>query len=530
MFREFIVASAASWALLAQAPRVEEAQLRAHLPFLADDLLEGRGPGQRGGRLAVLYLETQLKALGLRPALGSSFLQPVKLLGMKNLVSKSALTFTGPAGPIPLQYTRDILLGSAAPLAQLRIDAPMLFVGHGITYEDRDDFKGIDVRGKVLLALVGDWPGQGEDYSSPSHFVGRWTYKLAEARRRGAAGILLIHSAGRVGYDWDVVQAGWGTERFYPDPPPEGAALQGWLSEEASRALFKASGLDFEALRLAADAPEFRPIPLPIYLKGVVNSEVRRFEDMNVAGVLPGTDPVLGQELLIYSAHWDHLGIDPASGKIFNGAVDNASGCAGLLAIAHALQHHPSKRSQMFLFTCAEEPGLYGAEAFVAAPPWPLEKIVADLNLESLNFAGPTRDIGLSGAEHSSLFESAARCAREEGLSVTPAKANPAKLFFRADHFAFTKVGVPAFSPGFSLTGGWDFPDPAQADLAKSFAESRYHKPTDTYDPGWNLGGMLQQVQFTLNLGQVLANDPERPTWKGGRPAFDRVPALGKLP
>lgn len=529
MFRTLIAAFALSSELFAQFP-VEEAQLRAHLSFLADDLLEGRGPGQRGGRLAILYLEAQLRALGLRPVRESSYLLPVKQLGIKTLIAQSTMSCLGPTGRIPLSYGTDFLMGSAVPQSRLPVDAPMVFVGHGITLEGWDDFKGADVRGKILVALVGDWPGQGPDSNSPGHYVGRWRYKMAEALRRGAAGILLVHTSARAGYRWDVVRAGWHLERLHPDPAPAGSGLQGWLSESTARALFRASGLDFDVLCLAADSRDFQPVPLPIRLQGLLASEVRRFEDMNVAGVLPGTDPVLQKELLIYSAHWDHLGQDPVSGKIFNGAVDNASGCAGLLAIAHALRQKPAKRSQMFLFTCAEEPGLLGAEAFVASPPWPIEKIVADLNLESLNFAGPTRDIGLSGAESSSLFEIAAQCAQEMGLSVTPKKTDPAKLYFRADHFAFAKAGIPAFSPGFSLNGGWDYPDPKQANLASRFAEDHYHKSTDTYDPQWNLGGMLQQVQFTLNLGQILANAPQRPDWENGRPTFDRIPALGNTP
>jgi hypothetical protein len=530
MFRRLGAALALSTTLFAQSPIAEEAHLRAHLSFLADDLLEGRGPGQRGGRLAIRYLETQLRALGLRPARESSFLLPVKLLGIRPLMAQSSLTCIGPAGMIPLPYGTGFLVGSAAPQCRLPVDATMVFVGHGITMEGRDDFKGADVRGRILVALVGDWPGQGPDSTSPGHFVGRWRYKLAEALRRGAAGVLLVHTPARAGYGWEILQAGWHSERLYPDPAPEGAGLQGWLSESTARAIFRASGLDFDRLCKDADSDGFQPVPLPVRLQGLLASEVRRFEDLSVAAILPGTDPELRKELLVYSAHWDHLGQDPVSGKVFNGAVDNASGCAGLLAVAQALRHHPARRSQMFLFTCAEEPGLLGAEAFVASPPWPLEKIVANLNLESLNFAGPTRDIGISGAEGSSLYESATQCAREMGLAVAPARPDPGKLYFRADHFAFAKAGIPAFSPGFSLDGGWDYPNPRHADLARRFAQDRYHQPTDTYDPLWDLRGMLQQIQFTLNLGQYLANAPLRPAWKNGRPAFHRIPALGKTP
>jgi len=509
-----------SAALLAQSPVVQEAPLRAHLSFLADDLLEGRGPGQRGGQLAVRYLEAQLRALGLSPANGESFLYPVKLLGVRTLPAETRLAFLGPSGDLGFQWERDFLLGNGAPAERLELDAPMLFVGHGITLEGRDDFKGVEVRGKILIALVGDRPGEVPVWGSPSHFAGRWTHKMNEARRRGAAGMLLIHMPDKAGYDWNVLRSSWGGERVQADPIPAGSGLQGWLAEPSARKLFKASGLDFDGLCQAASRKDFHPVPLSVHLRGTLASSVRHFEDMNVAALLRGTDPALQDEVVIYSAHWDHLGIDSKSGRIFNGAVDNASGCAGVLAIAQALRSQPSRRSQMFLFTCAEEPGLLGADAFVASRSWPLEKIVAVLNLESLNFAGPTRDIGLAGSERSTLYDQALRTAREMGLAIAPPRPDPTGLSFRADHFAFVKAGIPAFSPGFSLDGGWDFLDPRQADLAKGFVTHHYHQPSDVYNPSWDLRGMLQQIQFTLNLGRTLADAPDRPTWKGQPPSF----------
>ncbi len=511
-----------SAALAAQAPVAQEAPLRAHMAFLADDLLEGRGPGTRGGRLAARYLEAQLQALGLRPAFGTSFLQPVKLLGIRTLSAGTHLSFLGPGGELDFKWDQDFLVGSGAPVSELKLDAPLLFVGHGITLGDRDDFKDMDVQGKILVALVGDRPGEAPDWGGPGHFKGRWTAKLDEARRRGAAGILLIHMPARAGYGWDVVRSGWTSERFQRDPAPAKAGLQGWITEGAARKLFSASGLDFDRLCQAANGRDFRPIALGVRLKGTLRSALRRFEDLNVAGVLPGTDPALQKELIIYSAHWDHLGVEPTTGRIFHGAVDNASGCAGVLALAQALRPQALRRSQMFLFTCAEEPGLLGAEAFVAASPWPLEQILAVLNLESLNFAGPTRNIGLAGSERSSLADQAQRIAREMGLTVAPSRSDSAGLAFRADHFAFVKAGIPAFSPGFSLDGGWDFLDPQQGNLAKTFLARHYHRPSDIYAPSWDLRGMLQQVQFVLNLGLSLslANSPERPVWKGQAPAF----------
>jgi Zn-dependent M28 family amino/carboxypeptidase len=522
MIRSLFPALTVAANLFAQVPSVPEAPLRAHLAFLADDLMEGRGTGQRGGRLAARYLETQLQVLGLKPGFGNAYLQPVKFLGIRTLPERTRLTFQTPAGDLGLQWDQDYLVGSGLPNPEIPVDAPMVFVGHGITMDGQDDFKGLDVKGKVLLVLVGTHTGTAALPGSPGQFAGRWSYKIAEARRRGAAGVLLIHTTDRAGYDWTVVRSGWIGERFHLDPADPDSPLQGWITESAARRLFQASGQNFEALSVAAQNRDFRPVPLATRLKGSLTSAVRRFEDMNVAGLLPGTDPGLADEVVVYSAHWDHLGLDPASGTIFRGAVDNASGCAGVLAIAQVLATHPGRRSQLFLFTCAEEPGLLGAEAFLAANPDLRKRIVADLNLESLNFAGPTRDIGLAGSEASTLHDEALRTAQALGLTVTPPAPDPTGLLFRADHFAFVKAGIPAFSPGFSLSGGWDYLDPAQGARAKAFVVRGYHQPADAYDPTWDLRGMLQQVQFALTLGCNLADASERPRWKQAPPRFER--------
>ena len=516
MIRIWFLALAVSMGLVAQRPLAKETTLRAHLSFLADDLMEGRGTGARGGRLAARYLEAQLQALGLQPAQGQSFCQSVKMAGIRTLPT-THLTLSGPKGRIPFSAGTDFVAGSGALVSALNIDAPLVFVGHGITLGGRDDFKGVDVRGKILVAMVGDRPEQAQGCCTPGHLAGRWRYKLGEARRRGAVGILLIHDTVRAAYDWSVVQAGWVSERFDLEPVEPGAGLQGWVSNALAKALFSASGLDFEALSRQADGLDFHPIPMAgLRIQGTVHSALRTFEDKNVVGILPGTDPVLAKEVVVYSAHWDHLGWEPTTGKIYNGAVDNASGCAGVLAIAQAVAGKPSPRSQMFFFPCGEEQGLLGAEAFVAHPLWPLEKIVAVLNLESLNFAGRTWDIGLAGSEASTLFDLAAGVAKGMGLAVVSDRPDPAGLFFRSDHFPFVKAGVPAFSPGFSLDGGWDFQEATGAAKAKAYVVQQYHKPADRYDPGWDLRGMLQQIQFTLLLGQELCERPDRPTWKTG--------------
>ncbi|BDU68466.1 hypothetical protein GETHOR_05670 [Geothrix oryzae] len=510
--RSLFCAVLACLALAAQGPGVDEAALRAHLAFLADDVLEGRGTGQRGGDLAVRYLETQLQVLGLQPAHGASYRQAVRLSGLRLDVAASHLTFTGAKGALTPALGTDLVMGAAAAEQSLAVEAPLVFVGHGITAADgsRDDYKGLDVRGRILVMLVGDrHAGPPMPLCcEPENLYGRWTYKFEEARRRGAAGALLVHTAVSAGYGWPVVRNGWTQERFQREGSGQSGAMQGWITEATAVRLFALAGRDFRALAAGADAPAFRPVPLEVQAKGRLHSAVRSLVQWNVAGLLPGADPDLRQELVIYSAHWDHFG-KGTDGAIYAGAVDNGTGCAAVLALAKALVHQPLKRSVMFFFPCGEEQGLLGSSAYVAAPLWPLAKTVLAINLESLNVVGPTRDIGLLGSKEPRLRSLCAQAAAATGLVITPAKADPAGLCFRSDHFPFMQAGVPALSPGFSLDGGWDYlGDQAAAQARAADFMNHYHRPTDRYDPAWNLEGLMQQVRFALELGRLAGSRP----------------------
>jgi len=521
--------------LLAQAPlaheiRVQEGPLRAHLAFLADDLLEGRGTGQRGAELTVRYLETQLQVLGLKPARGTSYRQPVPLLGLRTLTGRSTLSFLGGGACATPAFGTEIVYGSGVAKAEQAFDAPVVFAGFGIhsPADHWDDFKGLDLKGKLLLVLVNEpAPTAGEPglFEGPDlSYFGRWTYKFEEAARQGAAGILLIHTTASASYGWPVVRNGWDAERFQLAQGPAGTPLQGWVTEEVARALVKRGGQELDALRAQAERRDFRPVPLDLRLQGTLASAVRTVEQFNVAGVVPGSDPALKDEAVIYSAHWDHLGkgapaVDGHPGhegdSIYNGAVDNASGCAALLAIAQATLHTPAKRSQMFLFVCGEEQGLLGSKAYAATPLWPLAKTAADLNLDSLNFVAPTRDIGLPFANRSTLGDLGAAVAKASGLRVAPSHPDTAGGYFRSDHYSFVQAGVPALSVG----GGRDFlgDDPAGLRAKAAAYGRRYHQVTDEYDPAWDLRGMVQQAQFTFDLGQAVANAPTKPTFKAAR-------------
>jgi Zn-dependent M28 family amino/carboxypeptidase len=509
-------------------PVVQEAPLRAHLAFLADDLLEGRGTGQRGGELAVRYLEAQAAAIGLKPANGASYRQAVRMIGERTLPG-SAVSFDVGGKTMAPQLGTEVVFGNANGQAETSFDAPVVFVGYGIHADDEhwDDFAGANVKGKLIIAMVND---PAPTAAEPNRFggksltwYGRWIYKYEEAVRQGAAGILLIHTTASASYPWSVPANGFSHEQFHL--AGAGNALQGWIQEDTARALFAAAGKDLDALRAQAEVRGFKPVELGATIHAHIKSAVRTAEEFNVAGIVPGTDPKLREQAVIYSAHWDHLGIDTGNGKpdhIWNGAIDNASGAAALLAMAQAAVTHPARRTQIFLWPCAEEQGLVGSLGYVANPLWPLSKTAADLNLDSMNFVGPTRDIGVPGSERSSLHATAAQVAKSMGLKLAPPVPDLGGAYFRADHFSFAKAGVPAFNVGsavFSGDGSFEFAhDQAAAHETMVGFTKRYHQITDEYNPAWDLSGMVEQAQFALNLGYAVANAPTMPTWMPNDP------------
>jgi len=314
-----------------------------------------------------------------------------------------------------------------------------------------------------------------------------------------------------------VVQNSWTAERFQLADADLGTGLQGWMTEAGARSLFAAAGQDLDKLRAAAEDKSFKPVVLNARVQGETKAAVRTLEQFNVAGIVPGTDPKLKDEVVIYSAHWDHLGKQGSdtsgTDTIFNGAVDNASGSAGLLAMAQQTVRHPARRSQMFLWVAAEEQGLLGSAAYAARPLWPLAKTAAALNLDSLNFVAAAKDIGVQGSERSDLGALAATTAKAMHMRVAPMRPDLGGGYFRSDHFSFAKAGVPAFS----IEGGHDWIKDKEANDAKAKAYGpRYHQVGDEYDPNWDLAGMVQQAQFTLNLGRMIADAPKMPGWKAG--------------
>lgn len=514
-----------------QAPQVNESILRAHLAFLADDLLEGRGTGQRGGDLTVSYLETQAQLIGLRslyPKERSPYRQSVKLVGSQTL-SSSHIQFSILGKVFSPKLGEAILIGNSNGQSAIDLQAPMVFVGYGVraTEENWDDFKGQDLRGKFLIMLANDPQPTAEE---PNRFAGkamtyygRWTYKYEEALRQGAAGVLLLHTTESASYGWNVPQTSFSHERF--SLAGAGNTVEGWWQEDSAREFFKLAGYDLVALRAAAERRDFQPVVINAQVNVAMQSQVRPVEQFNVIGMVPGTDPQLRHQALVYSAHWDHLGKVEAAGKptqIWNGAIDNASGTAALLAMAQEAVKHPTKRTQIFLWPAAEEQYLLGSLAYVKTPPWPLENTIADLNLDSMNFAGKTLDIGIAGSERSSLYDTAVDVANAMRLKIAPSVLDLGGAYYRADHFNFARVGVPAFNVGsavFSGDGHFDYQhNHAQSAAKMKHFKQDYHTPRDRYDPEWDLSGMQQQAQFTFELGYRLANAKTIPKWRAGDP------------
>ena len=502
---------------------IRGSDMAAHVQFLADDLLEGRAPSTRGGDLAATYLAAQLALLGYEPgATGGTFFQQVPIV--ETLVDPS---FTLTAGPgTPFRFLEDVVAGSGVQQPQVRAAGDIVFVGHGIVAPEYtwNDYAGIDMKGKIALVMVNDPPATSDEpqlFGGPAlTYYGRWTYKFEEAARQGAAGAILIHTDESATYGWQVVQAGWsGTQ--YSIPAVEGAprlSLSGWVTDRAAREIAERGGHDLDALRKAAVARGFTAVPLGIQASGTIVQTVAQKTSPNVIGVLHGTNE---SEAVIYTAHYDHLGVrepkpgePPDTDRISNGATDNATGLAGVLEVAQALARARTRpaRSVYVLFTTAEESGLLGAAYFADHPVLPAAAWVANINIDSLNMAGPSRDLVLLGAERSSLGPLAAQLAAETDRVVGPDPEPGRGYFFRSDHFPLAKIGIPAVSVGEPI----DFigPDPAASKrFWEEYNAKRYHSVEDEILPSWNYEGAVNDMRFLAELGWRIANLAGKPAY-----------------
>jgi len=510
--------------LTAQAA-VTEAALRADTRFLASDLLEGRGPGTRGDRLAQEYLVAQLSALGLQPAAPEGgYLQKVPLVAIESRPPRSYRFHAG-TRRLELRAWEDVVAvpGVQAPVAEVK-EAELVFAGYGITAPEYgwDDFK-TDVRGKVLLVMNNDPEDDPALFEGKRRtYYGRWGYKYEEAGRHGAAGVIIIHTTPSAAYPWQVVQTSWTKDAFeLPAAGEPRVQIRAWATEEASRRLAALGGKDLDALRAAAQRRDFRPVPLGVKLSARIESTLRTTESANVLARLPGRDPVLAREAVVHTAHHDHLGMrrgdKPGQDVIYNGALDNATGCAAVLALARAYRAlpEPPRRSVIFALVAGEEQGLLGSEWLAAHPPLPVGRIAAVLNVDGLLPFGRVKDLVVGGLGKSSLDPVVAEVARVQGRSMVGDLFPDRGSYYRSDQFSFAKQGVPAID----LRGGIDFvgrPDGWGRQVADEWLAHHYHQVSDEYRDDWDFSGIAEDARAVFLVGHRVADLDEPPRWNAG--------------
>jgi Zn-dependent M28 family amino/carboxypeptidase len=507
------------------AKAIDRASLEAPIRFLSDDLLEGRGPSSRGDQTAQLYLAASLESLGYQPALpAGEWQQSFELVGIKSEVPKT-WTFKAGGQSVDLKWWDEFIAsgGVQEPTSTLR-DAELVFVGYGIQAPEYqwDDYKGMDLKGKVLVMMNNDPDWDPKLFEGKRRlYYGRWTYKYESAARQGAVAAIIIHTTPSAGYPWQVVQTSWSGEKFeLPAAGEPRTQIRAWATEEATRKLFQAAGKDLGKLIEQARSRDFKPVPLGITTSLEVVNKINRTKTTNVLGLLPGSDPKLKDEVVIYTAHHDHLGIgqpDKNGDKIYNGAVDNASGCAEVLAIAKAFTALPTRprRSIVIAFVAAEEQGLLGSEYLATHPPVPAGRIAANINYDGGNVRGRTRDVTEIGLGKSSLDGIVKAIAARQGRRLEGDQFPDRGFFYRSDQFSFAKVGVPAIHP----EAGTDFigkPPGWGKEQAEEYELHRYHQPSDEFDPKWVYDGMIEDTQLGFYTGLIVADTPKMPTWNPG--------------
>ena len=505
--------------------QIKDEYMREIIVEISDDSYEGRGPGTAGDEAARKYLARRMEELGLEPgAADGSWEQPFDLVGI-NAQQPDSWTFEGHGKSMTLKQWDQFIVGSGVQEERaVIVDAELVFVGYGIEAPeyDWDDFKGADLDGKVLLIMNNDPDWDPELFAGETRlWYGRWDYKYLSAARQGAAGAIIIHTSPSAGYPFQVVQTSWtGVQFELPAGDEPRAQMNGWVTEDAARDLVAMAGLNLDELREAAYNRDFEPVPLGITTSLVMDVELTRVQSANVLGLIPGSDPELRDEVVIYTAHHDHLGIGTPNedgDAIYNGAFDNATGVAQVMGIARALKALPEapRRSVLINLVGAEEQGLLGSEYYAANPTFAPGRIAANINYDGGNIWGHTHDVTFIGLGKSTIDEIATLVAKEQGRVVKPDQFADKGYFYRSDQFSFAKIGVPAMY----LDEGTDFVDrpPGWGREQKNhYTEVNYHQPSDEYDPSWNLDGMIQDALLGYWTGLAIANADEMPTWVPG--------------
>ena len=505
---------------------ISAAGLAQKIQVLAADSMEGRAPSSAGEEKTVTYLVDQLRQLGLRSGSGEDYVQQVPLVSIaadRNMT----LAVQGQGKITNLAYGDQFVAFTSRIVERAAIqNSELVFAGYGIVAPEYgwDDFAGTDVKGKTIVVLVND-PGFATGDTTlfkgrTMTYYGRCTYKYEEAARQGAAGVLIVHETEPAGYPWEVVTGSWSGARFAlerADNNLSRAAVEGWITADAARQIFREAGLDYDSLKVRAAQRAFKAVPLGLRASVTVRNTLRRSSSRNVLAVLPGT--TRADEYVIYLAHWDHLGRDPAleGDQIYNGALDNASGTAGLLELAKAyaaLDRNPV-RSVLFLAVTAEEQGLLGSQYYATHPVYPLHQTVAAINMDGMNLLGPMRDITVIGYGNSELDDYVTQAARTQNRVVRPDPEPEKGFYFRSDHFPLAKVGVPALDPDAGINSV-EHGDSWARQQRDEYTAQRYHKPSDEYDPAWDLGGAVEDLRLFFRVGYQLANESTFPNWRPG--------------
>ena len=541
----FVIISLAAWTAAASfdekpfqptarernaAKAITASELKTHTQALADDKFEGRGPGTRGDKLAQEYIVGRLAGMGIKPAgspdsPGKGWLQPVPLVGVTTHMP-AKIAFKKGGTSLELSYRDDYIGNSGKPQPKGGFrDAEVVFVGYGIVAPEFqwNDYKGADLTGKVLLMMNNDPAGDPKLFAGDTRlYYGRWDYKYEIAAKLGAAAAMIIHTQPSAGYPWQVVQTSWSGEEFeLAGKTGPRLELRSWCTEDSARRLTEFGGQDLDKLRAAAERRDFRPVPLGVKLSVEFTCDVREQESANVLGKLDGSDPRLREEMVVISAHHDHLGIEesaePGKDKIYNGAVDNASGVATLLALAKAFKSLPTPPARTILFAAvaAEEQGLLGSEYLAAHPPVPAGRIAANLNIDGINIWGRTKDVTYVGYGKSSLDAIVDSVAAWQGRVVKPDQFPDRGFFYRSDQFNFAKIGVPAVY----LDSGTDFigrPTGWGKEQIEKWEATQYHQPSDEYSDTWDLSGAVEDTQLLFYVGLRVASDSKLPEWKPG--------------
>ncbi|HEX8579269.1 MAG TPA: M28 family metallopeptidase [Allosphingosinicella sp.] len=513
-------------ALAYDGPPIPLATLTTATQTLSSDAFEGRAPTTKGEEKTVAFLADQFKKAGLQPGNKGSWFQNVPLVEMTS--TPSTMTVSGGAAPITLSHRTDFVANSYQ--VQPRVDlqnSEMVFVGYGINAPERgwNDYAGVEVRGKTVVILVNDPDWQSSGLEGPFNgkamtYYGRWTYKYEEAARQGAAGALIVHDTDPAAYGWNVVQSSWTGPQYNMDDPAghmDQSKVIGWLTNDAARRVLAASGQDLTALSAAAKRQGFKAVPLKTRASLSLSNQIKRQASRNVIGILPGAKRP--NEYVIYTAHWDHLGrcdADASGDDICNGALDNATGTAGLIALAqaHAKRGNPD-RSIIFLAVTGEESGLLGSKYYAENPVYPLASTVGGVNMDGLNVTGNTRDFVVIGKGKSEIEDYMLRATNRFGLEVKNEPSPQAGYYYRSDHFSLARQGVPMLY----AEGGEDLVNgglAAGAAASEDYRKNRYHQPSDEYDSGWNWDGAIRDLQIYWMIGRELAMSPAWPNWREG--------------